>query len=162
MYLVVKALLSAVSMIFIGIVCSQILLVDMLLGFFLIISIFLVILGDVIIGWKATPFKALFEPTPPGCELMEIQLLDGTTHFMNTRKGPQGKRDFRMNNHDASVINDGKAQFRVTGGNMGFRAHELLDRNVDPVRCKALEKMPGDNIKELYYLTRQEMGDTVD
>ena len=157
MYLIVKSLFSVISMFLIAIVCSQILFLNLMLGFLLIVALFLVLIGDILIGYKVTPFKPLFEPTPKGKELMEIQLLDGKTHFINTTKGPQGKRSFQMNQHDASVINDGKAQFRVTGGNIGFRAHELIDRNVDPYRAKALEKMPGDTIKELYYLAKQKI-----
>jgi len=157
MYLIIKSLFSVISMFLIAIVCSQILFLNLMLGFLLIVSVFLVLIGDILIGYKVTPFKPLFEPTPKGKELMEIQLLDGKTHFINTTKGPQGKRSFQMNQHDASVINDGKAQFRVTGGNIGFRAHELIDRNVDPYRAKALGKMPGDTIKELYYLTKQKL-----
>lgn len=159
MYLTIKSLLSVISMFMIGYVCSQILFLNLILGFLLIVALFLVLIGDLLIGYYITPFKPLFEPTPKGKELMEIQLLDGSTHFLNTRKGPQGKRDFWMNGHDASVINDGKAQFRVSGGNIGFRAHELIDRNVDPYRAKALQQMSGDSIKELYYLAKQKIGD---
>jgi hypothetical protein len=155
MYLTVKALLSAISMMMIAYVCTRVLFFDILLGFMLIISIFLVLFGDLLIGWKLTPFKALFEPTPKGHELMELQLLDGKVQYINTRKGPQGKRSFFINDNEASVINDGASPFRVSGGNIGFRAHELIDRNVDPKRCKALEKMPGENIKELYVLAKQ-------
>jgi len=157
MYLLIKSIFSVGAIICLGIVTSQILFADILLGFLLLISLFLIIFGDIFIGWKVTPFKALFEPTPPGKELMELQLLDGKTHFINTNKGPQGKREFRMNGHDASVINDGKAQFRVEGGNIGFRGHELIDRNVDPFRCKALSKYPGDNIKEIFHLFKNKM-----
>jgi len=151
MYLLIKSIFSAASMICIGIVLSQILLINLLLGFMLFIALFLVLLGDLFIGYKVTPFKPLFEPTPKGQELTELQLLDGQVIFLNTTKGPQGKRSFRVNGHDASVINDGKSQFRVIGGNIGFRSHELLDRNVDPFRCKALEQMPGDSIKEIFH-----------
>lgn len=157
MYLIVKSVLSAISMFLMAYVFMTVITIDIFLGFFLIISMFLLLFGDMIIGWKVTAFKPLFEPTPKGKELMEIQLLDGKTHYINTTKGAQGLRSFRMNGHNADVINDGKAQFRVTGGNIGFRAHELIDRNVDPKRCKALEKMSGSNIKELYYIAKQKI-----
>lgn len=154
MYLVVKSLLTVVALVCMGIVIGHIILLDLFLGFLLIISMFLMIFGDVLIGYKVTPFKALFEPTPKGMEFTEFQQLDGRVRFINTMKGPQGKRSFRVNGHDASVINDGKAQIRVPGGNIGFRSHEMIDRNVCAKRCKALEQMPGDNIKELFNIAQ--------
>jgi hypothetical protein len=160
MYMMVKSLFTTGAMICVSIVLVQILFVNFFLGFLLLISIFLMIFSDILLGWKVSPFKALFEPTPKGKEGMEIQLLDGTVIFMNTVKGPQGKRSFVVNGHDASVINDGKSQFRIAGGNVLFRAHELIDRNVDVKRCKALEQMPGDNIKELYYHARALVDDS--
>lgn len=155
MYLLIKSIFSGVSLLMIGYVCSQIIFLNIMLGFVLLMSLFMILFGDILIGYKTTPFKPLFEPTPNGKELMELQLLDGKTHYINTEKGPHGKRSFVINGHDASVINDGQSQFRVSGGNIGFRAHEMIDRNVDPVRCKALAKMKGDNLKEIYYLGKQ-------
>ena len=157
MYLIVKSLLSGIAIIFTMIVLIQILFTNILLGFMLIVSLFLMIMSDVFIMFKITDsdLKPLLEPTPKGKELMELQLLDGRTRFFNTVKGPQGKRSFRINGHDATVINDGKAQFRLPNGNMGFRAHELFDQNVDPFRCKAIEKSKCDTIKDLYYRYKQ-------
>ena len=145
--------MTSMAMIFTAIALSQILFVNMIMGFLLLMSMFLMLFGDIIIGYKitASDLKPLLEPTPPGKELLELQLLDGNVRFINTVKGPQGKRSFRMNGHDASIIHDGKAKFRLPGGNVGFRGHELFDQNVDPMRCKALEKMPGDTIKEAFY-----------
>lgn len=150
----IKSFMSGVALIFTAIVLSQLLFVNIMLGFMLMISIFMILMGDIFLGFKITSsdLKPLMEPTPARKELMELQLLDGNVRFINTTKGPQGKRSFRMNGHDATIIHDGKAKFRMPSGNVGFRGHELFDQNVDPMRCKALEKMPGDNIKEAFYM----------
>lgn len=154
MWMEAKAVFSGIAIIMIGIVCSQIILFNMLLGFLCIVSVGLFIFSDILIGIKISDFSALYDPTPRGWELMELQLLDGKTKFINTKKGPHGKRSFRIHNEDATVINDGKASFTLSNGNHGFRAHENFDMNVDPFRAKALQQMPGDNIKEMYYRAR--------
>lgn len=158
MFFTVKAICSAIGFILLGFVTSQILFANFLLGFFLLISVFLFFFGDFIILYKALPYKAGIEPTPKGFEIMELQLLNGNIMLINTLKGAQGKRSFYINKNDASVINDGKSQVRFPGGNIGFRAHEMYDGNICPKRCKALEQMPGDNIKEMYYLLKQKIG----
>jgi len=151
----VKAVFSAITCIFIAIVLSQILPFSTLFGFLLIMAIGMIFMGDLIIGIKTNEYKPLYDRTPVGWELMELQLLDGKTVFMNTKKGPHGKRSFRINNEDATVINDGQSGFILSNGNHGFRAHENLDINIDPFRAKALEKMSAENVKEAYYEARQ-------
>lgn len=158
MYMEVKALFSAIALILMGIVCSQIILFNMLLGFLCIVAMGVVVFGDIIIGMRISDFKPLYDPTPRGWELMELQLINGRTFFMNTKKGAHGKRSFRIHNEDATVINDGKSSFSVGNGNRGFRAHENFDCNVDPFRAKALSQMDGDNVKEIYYKTRGKTG----
>ena len=144
------------GLLFICIVLSQILFLNAIWGFLLIMALMFYILGDVLIGYKIikSDCRPLLEPTPKGKELMGIQLINGLLRFINTEKDAHGKRNFVMHNHDASVINDGKAPFRTRSGNIGFYAHELFDQNVDPKRCKALEQMPGD-IKETYVLAKE-------
>lgn len=152
MYLEVKALFSSVAMIFITIVLVNIMLYDFFFTFLLLAAIVMVLIGDMLIGYKivTSDVKPIMEPTPKGKELMELQQIDGRVRFMNTTKGAYGKRSFRINGEDASVINDGAASFRLPSGNHGFRAHECFDMNVDPKRAKALQMMKGDNIKEMY------------
>ena len=58
----------------------------LLLGFLLIVAMGTIIIGDILIGVKISDFKPLYDPTPRGWELMELQLLDGKVYFMNTRK----------------------------------------------------------------------------
>jgi len=154
MWMEAKVVFSGIAILMIAIVCSQIILFNMLIGFLCIMAIGLIIVSDMIIGIKISDFKALYDPTPRGWELMELQLLDGKVKFINTKKGAYGKRSFRIHNEDATVINDGDASFTLSNGNHGFRAHENFDRNVDPHRAKALSLMPGVDIKEMYYQAR--------
>jgi len=153
LYLEVKALFSSVAMIFIGIVLMYVLVQDIFLAFLLLASIFMVLIGDMLIGYKivTSDMKPVMDPTPKGKELMELQQIDGRIRFINTTKGAHGKRSFRINNEDASVINDGEAPIRMPGGNQAFRAHECFDMNIDPKRAKALQQMEGDDIKEIYF-----------
>jgi len=162
MWMEASAVFSGISMLMIAIVCSQIILLNMLLGFLCIVAMGLIIIGVIIIGMKTSDFKPMYDPTPRGWELMELQLLDGKVKFINTKKGAHGKRSFRIHNEDATVINDGKASFTLPNGNRGFRAHENFDMNVDPHRAKALSLMPGDNVKEIYYAARNAIDDAVD
>lgn len=154
MWMEVKAVFTVIGMICIGVVISQIILLNFLLGLLLVVAIGMIVVSDLIIGIKIIDFKPVYDPTPFGWELMELQLLDGKTLFINTKKGAHGKRSFRINNEDASVINDGKGGFILSNGNRGFRAHENFDMNVDPFRAKALEQMDGKDVKEAYYLAR--------
>jgi len=150
MWLEVKVICTIIAMVMIAIVISQIFYASMFLVFILFVAIGVMVFGDMIIGFKISDYKALFDPTPRGKELMELQLLDGHLLYMNTTKGAYGKRSFRVNKEDGSVINDGDAGFILPNGNHGFRAHERFDRNIDPARAKALQNMPGDNVKEIY------------
>jgi len=157
MWLEAKCIIDAIAIIVVAIVCSQIILSNMLLGFLCIVGIGLVVFGDILIGMKISDFKPLYDPTPVGWELMELQLIDGKTRFINTKKGAHGKRSFRIHSEDATVINDGGANFILVNGNRGFRAHENFDRNVSPMRAMALSKMSGDDVKEIYYNARQRL-----
>lgn len=154
MWMEVTALFSGISTIMMAIVCSQILLTNVMLGFLCIVSIGLVIFSVIVIGMKTSDYKPIYDPTPRGWELTMLQLLDGKVKYINTKKGPHGKRSFRIHNEDATVINDGKSSFTLANGNRGFYSHENFDMNVDPSRAKALSLMPGDNIKEIYYAAR--------
>ena len=154
MWMEVKVVVSAIGIIMMAIVCSQIILLNNLLGFLCIVAVCVVIFSDILIGIKISDFKPLYDPTPHGWELMELQLLDGKVKYINTKKGPHGKRSFRIHQEDATVINVGEGGFTLSNGNRGFRAHENFDMSIDPHRAKALQKMPGANIKEMYYAAR--------
>jgi len=159
MWMEAKAMFTVIAIVFIAVVLSQLLFVNFLLGFLLMASIGVIIIGDILIGIKISDYKPLYDPTPRGWELMELQLLDGKTVFMNTRKGAHGKRSFRINNEDASVINDGIGTFTLNNGNRGFRAHENYDGSINPFRAKAIEQISKDvgaeNVKEMYHHARE-------
>ena len=155
MWMEAQAICNVIAMICIAIVISQLFLVAQIFVFILFVAIAMIIFGNILIGSRISRFKPLFETTPTGWELMELQLLDGRTYFINTKKGAYGQRKFRINGEDATVINDGECNFTLHNGNRGFRAHELFDGNVDPFMAKALEKMQGEDVKEIYYNARQ-------
>ena len=157
MWMEAKAVIDVIAIIVICIVCSQIILFNMLLVFLCIVGIGLVVFGDILIGMKISDFRPIYDPTPQGWELMELQLIDGKTRFINTKKGAHGKRSFRIHGEDATVINDGDidASFILSNGNRGFRAHENFDRNVSPLRARALSEMSGSDVKEIYYNARE-------
>lgn len=161
MWMEAKAMFSVIAIIFIAIVTSQILLVNFLFGFLLLASIGSIVIGDMLIGIKTSDCKPMYDPTPRGWELMELQMLDGKTVFMNTRKGPHGKRSFRINNEDATVINDGIGMFTLNNGNRGFRAHENYDGSINPFRAKAMEQISknvgAEDVKEMYFQAREMM-----
>jgi len=158
MYLEIKAIFSLISFIFIGIVLSQILFLDVLLAFLLIASIGLLFMGDMIIGYQITHnhLKPLMDPVPAGKELCILFNIGGMVDFVVTRKRPLGKREFVYYNYEnrvmseSAVINDGSYPIRTINGNTGFIAHESYDMNVDLYEAKALEKCKGDDIKEIY------------
>ena len=151
MWMEAKVTISGIAIIMIAIVTSQIILLNNLLGFLCIVTVGLIIFSDMLIGIKISDFKPIYDPTPRGWELMELQLLDGKVEYILTKKGAHGKRSFRIHGEDATVINDGEANFTLSNGNRGFRAHENFDLSIDPHRAKALQQMPGDNVKEMYY-----------
>lgn len=153
MWLEVKALLSSVGIILVGIVFANIFIYNTFLSIILLIAIGVFVFGDMLIGYQIThnELKPLMDPTPKGKELMELQMLDGMVRYINTTKAPLGQRKFRIHNEDATVINDGRGSFRTINGNHGFRAHEKYDRNVEPGKCEALSHMKGDDIKEIYH-----------
>ena len=157
MWMEAKAVCTVMAVIFIAVVISQVFYASVFLVFILFMAITIMIIGDMLLGSRITRFKPLFEPTPPGKEMVELQLLDGRTYFIDTTKGPHGKRSFRINKQDATVINDGIGSFTLHNGNRGFRAHENYDGNIDPKRAKALEKIEGGDIKEMYYIGREKM-----
>lgn len=153
MWLEVKAILSVVAFIFIAVVLSQILFLNMLLSMLLFFAIGMVFFGDMLIGYQITKnhLKPLMDPTPANKELCILFTIGGMIDFINTTKGSLGKREFVYHKQEASVINDGKYPIRMINGNHGFVGHESYDKNVNLYKARALEQMSGDDIKEIYY-----------
>lgn len=151
MWLEAKVLINGIGVIFIAIVMSQILFFNMLLGFLLIMSIGLVVFSDIIIGYAITHnhVNLLIDPMKPGHELCVLLDFSGNLDFIAARKGPLGTREFVKYRKEANVINDGTYQIRCINGNHGFIGHENYDRNVNLLKAEALDKLEGDDIKEI-------------
>jgi len=153
MYLEIKALLSGGAIILIFFVISQIVLVSPLLGFLLFIGVFLIILGDILLGWKITNTNAnyWFDPLPQGThEICLMKTLSGLVDLIPMTKGVKGIRYGVMHKKKIAVLNDGGDQFHTRNGNIGFFAHENYDKNINILECKVLETLEGDDIKEIY------------
>lgn len=153
MYLEIKAVISGIAVIIIFFVISQILFVNSLLGFLLFMAAFAVIFGDIILGIKITNTRAnyWYDPLPQGTqELCIIQTLSGLVDLMPVTKGVKGIRYGVLHKKKMAVLNEGDGQFYTRNGNLGFFAHENYDKNINLRECKALEKLDGDDVKEIY------------
>jgi len=161
MWLEIKALMTGVGIIFI--ILSVIMGDPVLLALLLLFGIFIFIFGDIIICYLITSneCKPLIDKTPPGYELTIFQELGGggKIHFINTRKGTLGQRKFRFHNKEAIAITDGKGMGTTPNGNRFFFSHESYDKNIDPAKCKAYSKLPGENIKDAYKIIMEEYKD---
>lgn len=151
MWLEINALLGAVSIIFISIVLSQIILLNMMFGFLLIVGIFLIVFSNIIIGYQITRnhLNVLIDPVPPNHEVCVLFDFSGNIDFLVAKKAPLGKREFIKYKEEASVINNGDYQIRFINGNHGFIGHENYGQNVNLYKTEALGKMKGDDIKEI-------------
>lgn len=150
MWMEAKATLTVIGIIFVAIVLSQIILLNMLFGFLLIVSIGLFVFGDFLIGYQISRnhVNVLIDPISAGYELCVYLDFSGNIDFLKVKKGPLGKREFVKYKKEASIINNGDAQLRFINGNHGFLGHENYSRNVNIEKAEALDKLPGDDIKE--------------
>ena len=146
-------MLSAIAVIFIAIVLSQIILLNMLLCFLLIVGIGLVFFSDIIIGYQISRnhLNVLMDPMPPGYELCVLFDFSGNLDFLKVKKGPLGTREFVKYKTEANIVNKGDYQIRCINGNHGFVGHEDYGENVNLLKVEALDKLPGDDIKEIVY-----------
>lgn len=148
MWIELKAMMTGIGLIFVvlGVLLPAFMLVLMGIG--------ILIFGDILIGYQITSneLKPLMDKTPYGYELTLFQELGGGSklHFINTKKDVLGQRKFRFHNKEAIAITDGKGMGTVPNGNRFFFSHESYDKNIDPARCKAYSKLPGENLKEVY------------
>lgn len=147
-----KSLFTVIAVFCIGIVLFQILSVNMLFSFLLLMGLFFFILGDILIGWKVTKnhLLPLLDPTRPDEEVCILFDFGGHVDFVKARKGPFGKREFVRYHKNASVINSGDYKVKFINGNYGFVGHEDYDSNVSLLEAEALSKCEGDTVKEVY------------
>jgi len=157
MYREIKVFFSMFAMIFIAIVLSQILFFNFFLSFILIMSIAMIVLGDIIICYRITKTKAhMWMETPPiGKEFGVILSATGLIDPIWADKKPEGKREFIYNTQEASIINNGRYPIHNRAGGHGFLCAEAHDENIDLNEAYAsmqYKKVFGtDDIKEIYH-----------
>jgi len=151
MWLEAKIMINIIAMIFIAIVLSQILMLNMVFGFLLFASIFMIVFGDMLIGYqiKHNHLDVIMDPCPANQEICVLFDFGGHIDFIRTMKGMLGTRQFVKYKKEATIINDGRYQVRFINGNHGFVGHESYDKNVDLYKAEALDKSYGDNIEEI-------------
>lgn len=134
MWLEVKSAFTVVAVIFIGIVLAgTIVIEDVFFTILLIFGIALYVVGDIIIGAKIVnnEVKPQMDRSPYGYETCILIDLTRNVHIFNTKKGPEGKREFVFNGKDATIINKGDYQVRLANGNSAFIGHESSDENLN-------------------------------
>jgi|GEM_PF-5002920 len=154
MYLEIKAVISGIGFILVCMVISQILFLNMLLGFLLFAGAFCFIFGDILLGIKIihTNAQYWFDPLPQGThELCILKTLSGLVDLIPVVKGVKGIRYGVLHKKKIAILNEGTDQFHTRNGNLGFFAHENYDKNIKLKECKALESLEGDDIKEIYH-----------
>ena len=151
MWLEAKLLLSIIAFVFIAIVLGNIILLNFMLGFLLLMGIGLMVMGDMLIGYqiKHNHVDILIDPCPPDQEVCVLFDFSGNLDFIRAKKGPLGVRQFVKYKKEASIINNGDYQVRCINGNRGFVGHESYDKNVNLYKAEALDKLEGDNIEEI-------------
>jgi len=152
MWLEAKLLITIVANVFIAIVFTQIFFLNLFLGFLLFVAIFLIVFGDIIIGYqiKHNHVDVVIDPCPSNQEICVLLDFGGHIDFLRTKKAPLGKREFVKYRKEASIINDGRYQLRFINGNHGFIGHESYEKNVDLVKAEALDKLEGDDLEEIF------------
>jgi len=153
MYLEIKAVISGLCLIVLFFVASQILFANALLGFLVIMGAGGFLFGDMLLGIKIinTNAQYWFDPLPQGThELCIMKTLSGLVDLLPVVKGIKGIRYGVLHKKKVAVLNEGTEQFHTRNGNLGFFAHENYDKNINIKKCKALETLNGDDIKEIY------------
>jgi hypothetical protein len=161
MWLEIKIMFSITAMVFMGIVISQILLFNLMLGFLLFASIMLVAMGDMFIGYKIkhNHLDKIMDPPPTTKELAVLHTITGMIDFIWATKKPHGKREFMYHGEEASYINNGDYPIHMISGTHGCIIHESHDENINLFEAKAAEKIVEeyrtDDIKEVYVKTKK-------
>ena len=157
MWMELKAVITVVACIFLGVVIAFILSTgDMLLTVLCFFSMGLMIFGDIILGYMITTTNAkmLMDKPPQGWTTGAVFSLTGMLDFVWAKKGPHGKREFVYNKEEASIIDKGDYPIHFRNGAVGFVAHESCDENLNMFKVKYAEKLgkqAGTNeIMEIY------------
>lgn len=153
MFLEIKAMFIVMGLIMISIVIGLVINVNFLLAFFLIMGVMFYLLGDLILYAKliSTQANRWLEPNKPDQEKCLLFDLAHNVTVQRVNKKEEGKREFVRYGKEASIINRGKYPVRFPNGDRGFVGHESYDLDVDLYETEALDKLHGDDIKEIYY-----------
>ena len=151
MWLELKIGIDVIAWILLAIVVSQILFLNVILSFLILAGLFLIVFSDFLIGWiiKSSYVDVLMDSNPEGYETCILKDFSGNVSFAQVKKGPQSKREFVKYGKEASIINRGRCPIRLPNGNTGFIGHEDYDLDIDFYECEALDKLKGDDIKEI-------------
>ena len=151
MWVEVNCMFSAIAMIILGIIIAFTFWTSIFLAFLGFIVLAMVFMGTFLISYqiKHNHVDVLIDPCPANQEICVLFDYGGNVDFCKVKKGPLGVRQFMKYKKEASIINDGTYQLRFVNGNRGFVGHESYDINVNLKKAKALDKLPGKDIKEI-------------
>jgi len=160
MWLEIKAVITVVAILFTAIVISQIILLNTLLGFLLIMAMGLYAFGDIAYGMmvvKAHANKIIDRP-PSGWITTTLFTITGGLDFVWAKKMPYGKREFTYNNEFASFIDRGDYPIHFPNGALGAVAHESCNENLNMYDVKYGEEIKKDlgtnEIEEIYSIIK--------
>jgi hypothetical protein len=153
MYLEMKGMFIILGLTVISIVIALLMNANFFLAFLLIMGIMFYLLGDVILYAKivSTQANRWLEPNKPDQEKCLLFDLAHNVTIQRVTKKEEGKREFVRYGKEASIINRGKYPIRFPNGDRGFVGHESYDQDVDLYETEALDKLKGDDIKEIYH-----------
>jgi len=131
---------------------------DFFIAFLLIIAMMFYIIGDAFLLVKMVNTQAnrWLEPNKIDEEKCILFDMAHNVTLQRVRKKEEGKREFVRYGKEASIINRGRYPIRLPNGDRGFVGHESYDLDVDLLECEALDKLKGDDIKEIYHNLRKE------
>jgi uncharacterized protein YacL (UPF0231 family) len=152
MFLEVKGMFTIIGMSMIAIIIGLCINTNFFIAFILIFGILFYVLGDMILYMKIISSRAnmMLEPNHPGEEKCLLFDMGGNFTIVRTVKKEEGKREFVRYGKEATVINRGKYPVRIPNGDRAFIGHESYDKDVDLYEAEALDKLPGDDIIEIY------------
>lgn len=156
MWLEVKIVIGGIGVIFVCIVISQILFLNLILSFLLFVGVGLWIFSEVCISYVLSKGRAKYwyDKPPPKKDLAIILDLTKGIDFEWVKKGPYGKREFVFNGKEASYIDRGNFRIHTPHGVIASIVHEKSEKNMDPYEVEMAEKLHNefgtDNVKEMY------------
>ena len=153
MYLEMKGVFDIIGIVFIAIIIGLTIRTDFFIAFILLMGVVFFIIGDLMLFGKlvSTQANRWLEPNRPDQEKCLLFDLSHNVTLQRVDKKEEGKREFVRYGKEASIINRGKYPVRFPNGDRGFVGHESYDLDVDLFEVEALDKIPGDDIKEIYH-----------